>query len=454
MLAMLQRIASSFPRRPRRSNAFLRIFVPIFIAGLFIPTVEFFQNKTSWGVGSVSAFAQNVEQQDSSAQLQRIAEQLNSVGCQAAINPFGSAGLLVNVTSVEESLAKTVEILKHFPHPLYLSLAPPQNPLSIKAIDVDFSELCELRILHFSIGGVKLKPSQVQNIGRMRNLNILKVQNCPGFNDEGLRFLNQLKSLELSGSDVTDAGLETVPTVQFLDFAGDRVTGVGLSKLQDLYKLTLRSSATTNDGLGAIGSLPKLETLFLTLGEHVDTDGLVRLSRSPHLRNLNLEISKEIKVVGQELRRPNQFQQLWYLTITSSASNEMVCELVAGLSRVGSSSLDSLILNCPNMDDEVFRHLGDYRKNPHVTISPCRVTESSVMSFTQSYQGRVTLFRGQDLTGFAHGKRIEKLKRNPYEAELRKMESRIQELHNQGKSPSPGQILELNMLRRGEQSGK
>lgn len=25
------------------------MFVPIFIAGLFIPTVEFFQNKTSWG---------------------------------------------------------------------------------------------------------------------------------------------------------------------------------------------------------------------------------------------------------------------------------------------------------------------------------------------------------------------------------------------------------------------
>ncbi len=405
-------------------------------------------------VGSVSAFAQNVEQQNSTDQLQRMAEELNSVGCQAAINPFGSAGLLVNVTSVEQSLAKTVEILKNFPHPLFLSLAPPQNPLSIKGIDVDFSELCELRILHFSIAGVKLSPSQVQCIGRMRDLNVLKVQNCPGFNDEGLRFLSQLNSLELSSSDVTDAGLKSVPSVQFLDFAGDRVTGVGLSKLQDLNKLTLRSSAITNDGLGAIGSLPNLETLFLTLGEHVDTDGLVQLSRSPRLRNLNLEIPKQIKVVGQELRRPNQFPQLWYLTITSSASNEMVCELIAGLSGVGSTSLDSLFLNCPNMDDEVFRHLGGYRKNPQVTISPCRVTESSVMSFTNSYQGRVTLFHGQDQTVFAHGNRIEKPKRNPYEKELREMEAHIQDLRNQGKGPSPGQILELDMLRRGERSGK
>ncbi len=37
------------PKRPISSIAFLRIFVPVFIAGLFVPTVEFFQNKTSWG---------------------------------------------------------------------------------------------------------------------------------------------------------------------------------------------------------------------------------------------------------------------------------------------------------------------------------------------------------------------------------------------------------------------
>ncbi len=36
-------------RRPQSSNVFAFIFVLVFIGGLFIPTVEFFQNNYSWG---------------------------------------------------------------------------------------------------------------------------------------------------------------------------------------------------------------------------------------------------------------------------------------------------------------------------------------------------------------------------------------------------------------------
>jgi len=44
-----ERKAFSSVLRPRNARVFACIFVPFFIGGLFIPTVEFFQLDVSWG---------------------------------------------------------------------------------------------------------------------------------------------------------------------------------------------------------------------------------------------------------------------------------------------------------------------------------------------------------------------------------------------------------------------
>lgn len=401
-------------------------------------------------IGSMSALGGPQIPQEVTDQIYRKAKELTDAGCAVSVSQTSRPGLFLYQRSPNDNLAKAIDMLKDFPHPLNIDLLRHDNPPNARALVVDLTQLCDLRVEQLSVSNVSLNPKQVECIGRMKSMTKLIVQNCPGFNDDGLRSLTKLEELELFGTDVTDAGLEPMTRIKTLNIEGGRVTGVGLSKLQDLDYLRLLSSEISNDGLGVIGSLPNLRNLSLKLGEHVDTLGLIRLSRAPRLETLSVwELSARTKIVGKELQAPNQFPQLIALTIDSNDSSVYVCELISGLSGIGTKSLQSINLNCPNLDDEVFDSLRAYSRIPQtIRMSHCRITNSGAMQFTSTAQCRIQMASNEFVNGERRG-----LLQNRYEAELRRKEAQLWQLRKSGRS-SPQVQLEVDMLRRGERSGK
>jgi hypothetical protein len=298
------------------------------------------------------------------------------------------------------------------------------------------------------IRGMKLTSSQVKCIGLMKDLTNLSVENSPGFDDEGLRFLTKLKFLRLFDTNVSDAGLESISTLRYLEVDGGRVTGVGLSKLRELNSLILKSRALTNEGLAVIGSLSKLHQLTLTVSDHVDISGLVQLKRLPLLLNLRFELSERTKSLGKEPRSPDSIPLLSALYISGAGPSETVCELLAGLSVARSTNLRLVVLNCPNLDDEVFRHLRECETSPQVSLGPCRVSEASFAEFKNSYRGEL------NRTGLGFPSPVaKKILSAEIKEELLRVERQIQELRMRGES-SPGLMDERRMLLRGEMSGK
>ena len=393
-------------------------------------------------------------------QINRTAKELTSVGCQVVVNPMDSVdeptvilGLAVSIqlrneNSLTAELEKIFDKLNGFSYPLYLQLINFENPTTALATEVDFSKLCDLRIEHLSIRGMKLTSSQVKCIGRMKDLTNLRIENSPGFDDEGLRYLTKLKFLELFDTNVSDAGLESISTLRYLSIDGGRVTGVGLSKLRELNSLILKSRALTNEGLAVIGSLSKLHQLTLTVSDHVDISGLTQLKRLPLLSNLRFELSERTKSLGKEPRTPGSIPLLSFLYISGTGSSETVCELLAGLSVAKSTNLALVVLNCPNLDDEVFRHLRECETSPQVSLGPCRVSEASFAEFKNSYRGEL------NRTGFGFPSTTrQRILSAEIKAELQRVEKKIGELRMQGKV-SPSLMDERRMLLRGEMDGR
>lgn len=408
----------------------------------------------------LSTLAQSVQPEVTIDQVEGTADQINltakelaALGCQVYVNPTDNLGLgvdiqLRNENSLSVELEKIFDKLNGFSFPLHLNLANFENPTTPLAIEVDFSKLCDLRIERLSIRGMKLTSSQVKCIGRMKDLTNLKIENSPGFDNEGLRFLNKLKFLELFDTNVSDAGLESISTLQYLLVDGGRVTGVGLSKLRELNSLILKSRALTNEGLAAIGSLSKLNQLTLTVSDHVDISGLGQLKRLPLLLNLRFELSERTKSLGKEPRSPDSIPLLSALYISGTGSSETVCELLSGLCVAKSTNLKLVVLNCPNLDDEVFRHLRECETSPQISLGPCRVSEASFAEFKNSYRGEL------NRTGLGFPSTIgQRILSDEVKAELLRVESKIRELRMQGKS-SPGLMNERRMLLRGEIDGK
>ncbi len=415
----------------------------------------------------LSTLAQVVYPKEAIDQINRTANQINrtakelTLGCEVSVNPkdrvdkptvilgLGIAIQLRNENSLSSELEKIFDELTGFSFPIFLQLINFENPTTPMACDADFSKLSNLRIESLSIRGMKLNSSQVKCIGRMKDLTELEIEESPGFDDEGLRFLDKLKTLRLSDTDVSDAGLESISTLQFLLVDGGRVTGVGLSKLRGLYGLILKSEALTNEGVAVIGSLSKLNQLTLTVSDHVDIAGLVHLKRLPLLLNLQLELSERTKSMGKEPRSTDAIPLLSRLYISGPAPSESVCELLSGLSVAKSTNLRLVVLNCPNLDYEVFRHLQECKTSPQVSLGPCLVSEGRFADFKNNYRGEL------NRTGLGFDSTISPQKSMSAEikAELQRVESRLSELRKQGKS-SPGLMDERRMLLRGEMSGK
>ena len=107
------------------------------------------------------------------------------------------------------------------------------------------------------------------------------------------RWKNDLLSLDLSRTPVTDAGLELLkglPRLQILDLDQTSVTDVGLAHLKEsspLQRLYLSGTKVTDAGLPHLKGLTQLRTLHLA-NTKVSDAGLTHLQGLTQLRYLSL----------------------------------------------------------------------------------------------------------------------------------------------------------------------
>lgn len=171
------------------------------------------------------------------------------------------------------------------------------------------------------IRGRHLTDPQLEPIGRLRNLTVLKLGSCPAITDAGLKHLCELTNLvelDIEDSQITDEGLQNLVGLKNLSMVvltHTRVTGTGFRHLRGLTKLqglTLASMPLNDAGLAEIGQLTtltylnvadspigdtaiaklknlnQLQVLFLR-GTKISSEGINILHSLPKLRLLDVE---------------------------------------------------------------------------------------------------------------------------------------------------------------------
>ena len=152
--------------------------------------------------------------------------------------------------------------------------------------DLAFLEgLTELRTLHLS--GTDVTDSRLSCLRSMPRLWGLDLMRCPMIGDpsaQNIRRLSELQELYLSGTQVTDAGLACVR---------------GKQKLRVLHLVDLR---VTDAGLVHLARLKALRTLALS-GTQVTDAGLVHLKGLTGLKMLCLDRTRVTEMGVAELRK-------------------------------------------------------------------------------------------------------------------------------------------------------
>lgn len=174
---------------------------------------------------------------------------------------------------------------------------------------------CSVRFRRYSYIPEKLSPlievdcsySQATDadLGRVAELSWLRFLTFgPQLGNAGLEKiagLKQLRSLDLSGSRITDEGLkylEGLTQLDSLDLANTRVSDAGLIHVGELYSLIsldLMNTEVSNSGLAYLKRLVKLQCLYLS-GTAIDDAGLGQIGLHNEMQILNLswtEVSDE-----------------------------------------------------------------------------------------------------------------------------------------------------------------
>ena len=125
---------------------------------------------------------------------------------------------------------------------------------------------------------------------------------------EHLRTLGQLRSLNLSGTAITDAGLaslENLTSLQVLQLSSTRVSDAGVPHLRgltQLRELSFYHTHVTDDGLASLKGLVNLHDLTLS-GPRITDAGLTQLAGLKDLRHLYLGQTGVSKAGAQALKK-------------------------------------------------------------------------------------------------------------------------------------------------------
>jgi Leucine-rich repeat (LRR) protein len=168
------------------------------------------------------------------------------------------------------------------------------------------------RFVWLDLSKTQITDKGMAEIGRNRNLRVLRLANNPKITEAGLRELGgleELRSLELGGTSIdfsTAGDLSAWKHLKHLDLSRTGITDdtvKSLAKLTALEELDLSGTMVTGAGLSALAGLPKLRILRLTDAPITD-DGAKGIAALKQIRMLHVNNSpptdaKSAKVPGK-----------------------------------------------------------------------------------------------------------------------------------------------------------
>lgn len=215
----------------------------------------------------------------------------------------------------------------------------------------------------------------------------------------------QLKSLNLSGTAVSDAGLPdltTLGSLTKLELAGKKISGKGLASLAPLTNLTFLSlyrARVDDNGLAALRPLKNLKTLDLRETQITD-QGLKELKGLAELENLYLD-STAVSDIGLKQLAP--LAKLKHLSLS-------VCGGITDLGMREIGQLPSLELLAVARTPVSNEGLKELQNLIHVNVSQTQVTDAG-LAVLQDFRRLSQLRLGGPLITDAAVAELEKLPR-------------------------------------------
>jgi internalin A len=166
-----------------------------------------------------------------------------------------------------------------------------------------------LRVLY--VVGRPLVDKDLLSLPKLKALNKIVLEDCPGISDEGMESISELAKLQtllLDKTSVGDAGLRHLAklgNLQELSLRETKVTDDGLreiARLKDLRTLDLSGTMMSGAGLQELTALGSLEVLYLN-NTQVDENAVKHLTKLRQLRRLFLDNTRLSEDAVRAIRR-------------------------------------------------------------------------------------------------------------------------------------------------------
>jgi Leucine-rich repeat (LRR) protein/beta-lactamase regulating signal transducer with metallopeptidase domain/tetratricopeptide (TPR) repeat protein len=255
-------------------------------------------------------------------------------------------------------------------------------------------------------------PANVNNVSQPREVNLRSGSDT---DLAALKDVQQITTLDLSDSDVTDAGLarlEEMTGLKQLDLNRcANITDAGLTHLKplkNLRRLSLFGDHITDAGLANLKDLVDLETLQLFGSDQITDQGLANIAAMKHLKDLNLSGS-QITDSGLTSLDDLKLQGIWLDDCNGITDAGMPClakmtslrrlgldrtQLTdAGLKQLSSlKDLDTLSLDGTQITDAGLAALKDMRHMSVLGLWSCKRITDAGLANLQGMNSLITVY--------------------------------------------------------------
>lgn len=152
------------------------------------------------------------------------------------------------------------------------------------------AKLPELK--HLSLRGDGINDKGLESLGKLRNLDVLRLSDCP-ITGAGFKGFSSLKCLHLDCPAINDDGMKAIGALTALTkfhLRSKAVTDLGLAELKHLValeNLDISHTALTDAGMGVFRHLSRLEIIDLSLTQ-ISEKGLADLKACKALSSLKI----------------------------------------------------------------------------------------------------------------------------------------------------------------------
>jgi len=268
---------------------------------------------------------------------------------------------------------------------------------ALGAIVLESAPREERRFLHVDLAQCRIVDADLRHIRFLEDVETLDLSGTP-ISDAGLRELRKcirLRVLLLSGTRITNDGLVHLADLRGLlrlDLSQTAITDRGiphLAGLIHLQQLSLDDTRVSDMGLTGLPGLLSLEILSLT-GTAVTDAGLGHLSVIPRLANLDLAGTV---ITDAGLRAVGKCESLEALTLSLTKVTDAGLPSLAPLSR-----LQRLYLFGLPITDQGAAVLGRFPRLTTLSLTSDQITDTGVKSLTQLSELEVLSLQQSTLT--------------------------------------------------------